>query len=202
MFFPLDDFIILEGEVGTCKTYLSSKIGFKQFKKGRTVRANYDLTFPYSKGCGKVIRWDNPLELRRAHDCVIIIDEGQLVADNRNYADLPKAFYDMLPQYRHKRLTIIINTQNLDGVDVKIRRLANSVIYCNTIRFLRIPWDIKKPAFFQISTTNVFPFIHLISKLWTRKLYDSFANTGLEPATIKTVISNKRAKATITGNTI
>jgi hypothetical protein len=196
--FTPSNFITLEGKPRTCKSFVASLIALRDAKHGIPIKSNMGLFF--DKFQNLVTRWDNPIELRRAHDCTIIFDEAQLKADNRSFDDLPKQWYDTLPQYGHRKIKYIFTTQDLARCDIKIRTLAEQgdIIYCNTIRLLRIPYDIKKPAIFQISTISRFPFIYFISKFWNKKIYDTFEDTNLEITTCSAVFKNRKLKAVIT----
>jgi hypothetical protein len=183
-------FLILEGAPRTIKTFLMSHLAFDAAKRGEEIRPNYELSF--GKYQSNVKRWQDVEELKRVSNCWILFDEGQLKANNRTWADFSPSFYHLLEQYGHRKITFILTTQDLDGVDIKIRRLAEAtgdIVYCSTIKFFRIPWDIRKPALFQLSFINRFPFILIISKLWHKKIYDTYEDTNLEVMTIEGIFN-------------
>jgi hypothetical protein len=185
--------ICLEGPANSCKSLLSARFALRAFNRGETIRSNTPLAF----GAEKVKYYDRLEELKRARDCVIILDEGQLPADNRDWQNLPKCFYDMLPQHRKRRITLLVNTQKIPGVDIKIRRIIDYQFFCDYIKFLRFPNDCHKYPFFQLSTISFFPYLFPISKLWTKKVHYSFAVTGLQPSITEVLINDRGTKIQI-----
>lgn len=87
-------------------------------------------------------------------NCLLLIDEATLFADNRNY----KHFSDSLTQFfmlhRHYKCDINLYTQQWDGVDKKIRVVTDRVYYVHKgiilgkwlTRAYRIPYGILIPS--------------------------------------------------------
>lgn len=186
----------LEGPVGSCKTFLMTQLAYKRWKKGVHIRSVYALTFETSKKITvhNVSYFDNPIELRRAHDCVILIDEGAMI-ENRSWQDLPKCFYDMLQQHRHRRLEIYITTQAVAGLDVKVRRLLDETIYCWAFP-VRLPFSHHKKAWLQLSFMSRFPFFLLIG-FWSKELYNTFGDTGLSITRVGFTIHDRKLSMNI-----
>lgn len=88
------------------------------------------------------------------NNCLILIDEATLFADNRAYKsfDAGKLLYFL--EHRHFKADIILFTQQWDGVDKKIRVITDRVYYVYKGIFLgrwftrcyRIPYGIIIPS--------------------------------------------------------
>ena len=88
------------------------------------------------------------------NNCLILIDEATLFADNRAYKsfDAGKLLYFL--EHRHFKADIILFTQQWDGVDKKIRVITDRVYYVYKGVFLghwftrcyRIPYGIIIPS--------------------------------------------------------
>lgn len=86
-------------------------------------------------------------------NCLLLIDEATLFADNRNYKnfDIGKITYFL--EHRHYKADIYLFTQQWDGVDRKIRVITDRVYYMYKGKFLghwissyyRIPYGIIIP---------------------------------------------------------
>lgn len=86
-------------------------------------------------------------------DCLILIDEATLFADNRAYKEFGKDKIQYFLEHRHYNADIILFTQQWDGVDRKIRVITDRVYYVYKGRILghwftrcyRIPYGIIIP---------------------------------------------------------
>lgn len=66
------------------------------------------------------------------HDCLLLIDEATLFADNRdskNRSDEKKNMLEYFLLHRHYNADVILFTQQWDGVDKKIRVITDRVYY-------------------------------------------------------------------------
>lgn len=63
------------------------------------------------------------------NDSLILIDEAQLFADNRDYAKFPKYLKEFFFGHRHDRVDICLFSQQWDATDKKIRSITDTVYY-------------------------------------------------------------------------
>lgn len=85
---------------------------------------NIDTTFLYKN----VHRIDNDdVGKYDLHDGLILIDEGTLFADSRDFKNFSKAKIQYFLLHRHYNVDIFLFVQQWDALDLKIRTLANSV---------------------------------------------------------------------------
>lgn len=87
-------------------------------------------------------------------DCLILIDEGTLHFDSRDYKNFSKAFVEFFMLHRHYNADVCIFTQGWDAIDKKIRLVCDRVYYLHkslltgwykTIVW-RIPYGILIPS--------------------------------------------------------
>ena len=139
------------GLPGCGKTTLLSSMAVKYISRGYTVYGNIDLAV---KG---YIRIDNECVGRYdLHNCIILIDEGTLFADSRDFknrsADMVQKITFFL-LHRHYKTDIIIFTQQWDGLDKRIRVITDRVYYVYKgsftgmwfTRYYRVPYGIIIP---------------------------------------------------------
>lgn len=62
-------------------------------------------------------------------DCLLLIDEATLFADNRGYKEFSKGSIMYFLEHRHFNADIILYTQQWDGIDKKIRVITDRVYY-------------------------------------------------------------------------
>ena len=87
------------------------------------------------------------------HDCLILIDEATLFADNRDYKNFSKERITYFLEHRHFNCDMILFTQQWDGVDRKIRVITDRVYYVYKGKLLgkwftrcyRVPYGIIIP---------------------------------------------------------
>lgn len=60
-------------------------------------------------------------------DCLLIIDEASLFADNRDYKSFSKELLSFFMLHRHYRCDIMLFSQGYNAVDKKIRSVCDSV---------------------------------------------------------------------------
>lgn len=86
-------------------------------------------------------------------DCLLLIDEATLFADNRAYKEFTKDKIEYFLLHRHYNSDIVLFTQQWDGVDRKIRVITDRVYYVYKgfftgfwfSKYYRIPYDIIIP---------------------------------------------------------
>lgn len=86
-------------------------------------------------------------------DCLLLIDEATLFADNRSHKEFGKDKISFFLLHRHYNTDIVLFTQQWDGVDRKIRVITDRVYYVHKgpilghwiSSYYRIPYDIIIP---------------------------------------------------------
>lgn len=93
-------------------------------KRYRNVYSNVYLTMPgvtyIDNSC--IGRYD-------LSDCLLLIDEATLFADNRAHKEFGKDKIEYFLMHRHYNADIVLFTQQWDGVDRKIRVITDRVFY-------------------------------------------------------------------------
>lgn len=85
--------------------------------------------FVHHINCRKLYAYQFPV------NSVILIDEINLLWDNRDFKNFPKELQKMLRLQRHRKIKIIMFSQTYD-CDLKIRNLADHLYLCN--KFARV----------------------------------------------------------------
>lgn len=87
-------------------------------------------------------------------DCLILIDEGTIAFDNRDYKNFTKNLVEFFMTHRHYNADIYIFAQSFGAVDLKIRRISDKCFYIFKTPFTgwykskvwRIPYGIVIPS--------------------------------------------------------
>lgn len=115
---------IVFGLPGSGKTTYMCNLIKKELKNG-----SYDNIY-----CNVPVNFDdvvmfNPnwLGQYRIYNSLILIDEGTLVFDNRDYKNFSKKMTMFFMMYRHFKCDVIIFCQKWDAIDLKIRTVCDSV---------------------------------------------------------------------------
>lgn len=95
----------------------------------------------------------NDLGTHMLEKCLILIDEGTVQFDNRDYKNFSKNFVEFFMTHRHYECDIAIFCQSYNGVDKKIRSVCDKLYYLHKGTFTgfyktkvwRIPYDIIIP---------------------------------------------------------
>lgn len=136
------------GLPGCGKTTLLAAKAKKALRKGLKVYGNVPLAL------NGYTRIDNDCVGKyMLEDCLILIDEGTLFANSRNYKNFSDSMTSFFLLHRHYRADIIIFTQQWDGLDKRIRVITDRVYYVyKTVlsgrwitRYYRIPYGIIIP---------------------------------------------------------
>ena len=122
--------ISIEGPMGSGKTLTESMLGLDAHLEGRTVYANYHLNFPY-KPFNEDIFYelnDRGFEL---NDCLILADEGYLIADARRSGSKQNlAFSYYIVQTRKRKVDMAFATHKFDRLDKRVRDSVTMRIAC------------------------------------------------------------------------
>ena len=125
---------VIMGKTGIGKTTYLALLSRKAIKKNIKVYSNVEIA-----GTHKI---DAKLDIGmyEIKDAVVIIDEGAIEYNNRNWKNFNERLVKYFSYHRHYRTHIIVSIQHFDGLDVTIRRLAHSIyILQPTI----IPYHVK-----------------------------------------------------------
>jgi len=200
---------VITGLTGSGKTWLMSRMMLKEWKRKTDIYTNFPLNFPNDNE--RVYRWHALAEIYHIKNGVIAIDEGQKLFDARLWPLLPESFKEKISSHRHHFVDIITTTQDLGQIDVYVRRNIHELYKCKSI--FRFPRNERiKPIIQLISITkkqrsidendfikwtNISRRFHIISRLWTKKLYDTFGNIDLNHFICQIKREKKQWKARI-----
>lgn len=118
-------------------------------------------------------------------DCLLLIDEASLFADNRAYKTFSYEKLCFFLEHRHFRCDIYLFTQQWDGVDRKIRVITDRVYYIYKkplsgflfSKYYRIPYGIIIPDPHKSSSEKLGEIIQgyckppLLVRLFAKKLF-------------------------------
>lgn len=138
------------GLPGCGKTTFLAMLAYKALKKKqyKNVYTNVALNMP-----GVTVITNECIGTYELRDCLLLIDEATLFADNRAYKSFSKSQMEYFLLHRHRNADIVLFTQQWDGVDRKIRVITDRVFYIYKGKLLghwfsscyRIPYGIIIP---------------------------------------------------------
>jgi hypothetical protein len=118
---------VITGYKGSGKTCLATKFAYEGFLIGKPIFSNYSLAFDYQPIDIKDML-DNPSDVK---DGIILIDEAQTWVDCRMAgAKKNRLFSYLMLQGRKRRIDIIMTSQQLDNVDIRVRRNLEHLYNC------------------------------------------------------------------------
>lgn len=117
---------------------INKNINHKSFKRDPTKRiwTNTPLQFPNFPQ-RKIIYWEEPQEIENIRNGILFIDEAHKYFPARGWQDFSPVFFDLITQSRHYDITIYFTTQDIDQIDINIRRNIERLYFCQEI--LKIP---------------------------------------------------------------
>jgi len=65
---------------------------------------------------------------------IVAIDELQNIYNNRAWGEFPPALLEMLTQVRKRNIEFIYTCQNVEMIDISVRRLTKYVVICSSIK--------------------------------------------------------------------
>jgi hypothetical protein len=179
----------ITGLHGTGKTWLMvNQFLYPAWKAGSNIMAYNELLF--SEDGERVDRFWQLSDLYNAQDCLVGFPELQKLLNSESWRSMPGPFRDLLSEHRHSKINIVGDTQDLMLIDIGFRRHIAEVYHCRTV--LRFPaneralpiiqWISvqKKVRKFDKEGTHVLfkkegrPKNYFISKLWSKKLYNTY----------------------------
>lgn len=138
------------GLPGCGKTTTLASIAYSAIKhsKYKYVYSNVQLSIP-----GVTVIDNDIIGYKSLRDCLLLIDEATLFADNRDYKAFSKERIQYFLEHRHYNADIVLFTQQWDAVDRKIRVITDRVYYVKkgwilghwVTRIERIPYGILFP---------------------------------------------------------
>ena len=114
------------GVPGVGKTTLLVKIAIDSVKKYQHIYSNVRLKVP-----GVTYITDDCIGTYELENCLILIDEASIFADNRDYKSFNKngTRLEYFLTHRHHHADIILFTQGYNAVDKKLRTLTVNLYY-------------------------------------------------------------------------
>lgn len=143
------------GLCGCGKTTILSRIALlesSRISKGKSkykaILCNVPLNIPNTY----LIPFDS-IGLYDFNSTLILIDEGSVFCDNRDYKSIKKSFVEWLMLHRHYACDMFFFAQTYNGVDKKVRMLCESVYYVKRCalfgfwftKYYKIPYGIIFP---------------------------------------------------------
>jgi len=198
---------LIEGPTGAGKSWLMAWIGYKKWKRGAAVFPNFVVKF--SPENQDITRWHNLDELYHLKHGVILIDEAPKLMEARRWASLPLNFAEKIAQHRHDFLDIITCTQSFSHIDIRVRENVHVRYLCQSV--MRFPLDETSHPMIQLIriTKKVRQNVAdgeqirwrvasrrfaLISRYFTKDLYDTYYNFNTEKYICKLKLNQKEWK--------
>jgi hypothetical protein len=121
---------VIVGYKGAGKTAFCTSLCWDGYLKGRKVFSNYKLGFPFTAIDLKAMI-ENPNWVK---DGIIAIDESQTFVDCRMAGSKKNRLFSyIMLQGRKRKIDIILTTQQLDNVDIRIRRNLEHLYECRAL---------------------------------------------------------------------
>lgn len=125
---------VLTGKPGEGKTYILTKKALEFLDEGREVWTNY-----FIKAKSQNLHFYTKLdELINIENGVILMDEGHIYFNSRNWENLDERFQYKLQQHRKDGLDIWATAQNIKRLDVVVRELVSNYYECKKVFALEI----------------------------------------------------------------
>ena len=177
---------------GCGKSSVLTLIAQEELKRIRSGKSKYTAVYT-NFDCQDCLKIDfRDLGHYYYHDCLIILDELTLSADNRSWKSFPQESKEFICLHRHFGVDLIYSVQDWSRAEKTIRENTVQLFYCN--RFLW--WSIVRPIYRTITINEYvgdlimgyrFPRlneligslkIYYIKKAW--RYYDSFDKYGFD----------------------
>lgn len=114
------------GLPGSGKTSLLAAFASAYVKKGVHVYSNVYLDLPLEHYTLIRPDWLGVYDISNG---VVLLDEGEIIAESRSYKSFSKSMSDFFMLHRHYRVQVFVFCQRYKGVDVKIRTLCDRVYF-------------------------------------------------------------------------
>jgi hypothetical protein len=135
---------VLVGYKGAGKTAFCTSLCWDGYLKGRKIFSNYKLEFPFTPIDLKAMI-DDPNWVR---DGIIAIDEAQTFVDCRMAGSKKNRLFSyIMLQGRKRKIDIILTTQQIENVDIRIRRNLEHLYECKALKKdMRDGKNVLRPA--------------------------------------------------------
>lgn len=148
---PVYRFNLVFGRTGSGKTYFLVRKAIKSLLAGRdiatTVYINYDSIYKLYKRknyfrkllklkirpLGQIYYFQNLDDFIFMKNCDVFIDEGHTFFFSRDWEKLPTYIKDKVYSHRKDRLNVYVAIQDVNTIDVILRRLADNAIRIRSI---------------------------------------------------------------------
>lgn len=122
---------IILGNQGSGKTLFMVERAYHYYKMGKTIYSNVKLKFPF-----KPLNYNDIINCK-LHNGVVVLDEGHLLLSNRRSMSHHsiKITDSFLGQCRKQNLILLISTQRIRKLDVKIREECDVIYECEKYAF-------------------------------------------------------------------
>ncbi len=185
---------LIDGLTGSGKTWLTTRLIYKAWKRGARAFLNYNVHF--SDENEGVQRWHNLDELFHVKNGVIGIDDAFKILDATRWHSLPISFAEKIIGHRHDFVDIITNIQDYNNIDFRMRRNVHERYRCYSL--LRLPLNDRMRPYLQIICVTHkirklndqsdriqwqkvgFMKFYFLSRYWTRELYGTYENIYLD----------------------
>lgn len=121
------------GTVGSGKTLSMVYEGYKYYRRGLKIYANFKLNFPYEpltyKRLNEMIQNKEQLQ-----DAVLLLDEIHIAIDSRNsMSKKNKIISYFILQTRKRNVRLLYTTQHLHQVDRRLRDTTDILVMCDNM---------------------------------------------------------------------
>lgn len=132
---------------GCGKSSVLTIIAQKELRRIRKGKSKYSSVFTNfdCDGCYRIDFFD--LGQFYYHDCLIILDELTLSADNRDWKKFPQRSKEFITLHRHFNIDIIYAVQDWSRAEKTIRENTVQLFYLNRFLF----WSVSRPVYRTIA---------------------------------------------------
>lgn len=126
--------VLYKGSRGKGKTLSMTRDAYKYYLQGYRVFSNYSLTFSEHITNNEVLALNRDSNL---YNCVLVLDEIQLLFDSRNFRDSSSiSFSNFIQQVRKRNIIILATTQYVNTIDKRLRQHLDIFAYPEFIKDL------------------------------------------------------------------
>lgn len=117
------------GGIGSGKTLTATYLCYKGCLNGRKIYTNIGFRFKSEK-LSKSFFTNYSESGKQINDCIVFLDEAYIYLDSRmGMTEMNKTLSYFILQTRKKNVTLIITTQHIGQVDLRLRNNLDGIIY-------------------------------------------------------------------------
>ncbi len=200
--------ILIDGNPNAGKSLWMNILVYKRYLRGEQPFLNWGVNY----GEGFVERWnefDEVLDVNSddGKPRFIGVDEAYKIFDAHKWMSLPTSFSEKLAEHRHDGLVLYTATQNFGDLDLRVRNKVSTWFHVKEV--FRFPFDQRVKPWIQLSVVHerkraiikeqdrwitVSKKRLWISRFFTKKLYDTYANLKLSKYICKLKIDTRKGK--------